>query len=74
MSSPDNFFIGALFWGYVQGIFVQLLLRLLVVLLVISLRRFLWGTTVHPPAFRRYIFLLKRSSREARDYAEILIL
>ena len=44
------------FWGCELRTVAEHLLRLLVVLLVISLRSFLWGTTAHPPALRRCIF------------------
>ena len=52
-------------WGCELKSIVQHLLRLLVVLLVISLRSFLWGTTAHPPALGQNIFfqlLFKRKS------------
>ena len=54
-----------IFWGCELRTVAERLLRLLVVLLVISLRSFLWGTTAHPPALGQNIFfqlLFKRKS------------
>ena len=55
------------FWGCERCSIAEHLLRLLVVLLVISLRSFLWGTTAHPPARERFIFFQLFDGEKIKD-------